>query len=159
MHTSITFHKPALEFVGHYDVSDYNNALKLGFNPSPPSPSFPTWLSAQEFSHILPTRVYPPGAAVAQVTRQTADRIGLPQDCVVCAGTTDSIAAFLAAGVSTPGAAVTSLGSTLAVKLLSESPVQDASKGVYSHWVAGVWLVGGASNSGGAVLRWVTASV
>jgi sugar (pentulose or hexulose) kinase len=52
---------------------------------------------------------------------------------MVCAGTTDSIAAFVAAGVSQPGEAVTSLGSTLAVKLLSQQRVDDAAYGVYSH--------------------------
>lgn len=48
-------------------------------------------------------------------------------------GTTDSIAAFLAAGVSTPGKAVTSLGSTLALKLLSTTRVDDASSGIYRY--------------------------
>jgi sugar (pentulose or hexulose) kinase len=59
---------------------------------------------------------------------------------LVCAGTTDSIAAFVAAGVSHPGEAVTSLGSTLAVKLLSEQRVDDAAYGVYSHKL-GEWFV------------------
>jgi D-ribulokinase len=54
----------------------------------------------------------------------------------------DSIAAFLAAGVETPGEAVTSLGSTLAVKLLSEARVEDAAFGVYSHRLGDGWLVG-----------------
>lgn len=31
---------------------------------------------------------------------------GFPKDCVVCTGTTDSIAAFLAAGATQPGKAV-----------------------------------------------------
>jgi sugar (pentulose or hexulose) kinase len=60
---------------------------------------------------------------------------------VVCAGTTDSIAAFVAAGVSQPGEAVTSLGSTLAVKLLSEQRVDDAAYGVYSHKLGKSWAV------------------
>lgn len=66
----------------------------------------------------------------------------------MCAGTTDSIAAFLAAGVDAPGQAVTSLGSTLAIKLLSETRVDDARYGVYSHRLGDSWLVGGASNTG-----------
>ncbi|KXZ44544.1 hypothetical protein GPECTOR_65g162 [Gonium pectorale] len=49
--------------------------------------------------------------------------------------------------------AVTSLGSTLAVKLLSTTRVDDAAYGIYSHRLGDVWLVGGASNTGGAVLR------
>lgn len=45
------------------------------------------------------------------------------------------------------------MGSTLAVKLLSTSRIDDAQYGVYSHRLDDKWLVGGASNTGGAVLR------
>jgi hypothetical protein len=48
---------------------------------------------------------------------------------------------------------VTSLGSTLALKVWCEGPVNDARFGVYSHRLGDRWLAGGASNSGGAVLR------
>ena len=48
---------------------------------------------------------------------------------------------------------MTSLGSTLAIKLLSKSRVEDARFGVYSHRLDDKWLVGGASNTGGVVLR------
>ena len=51
------------------------------------------------------------------------------------------------------GDAVTSLGSSLALKLVSKTRVDDSSKGVYSHRLCGNWLVGGASNLGGWVLR------
>jgi sugar (pentulose or hexulose) kinase len=72
---------------------------------------------------------------------------------MVHAGTTDSIAAFLAAGVSNSGDAVTSLGSTLVLKLLSDTRVESTEHGVYSHWFGSRWLAGGASNAGGAVLQ------
>jgi sugar (pentulose or hexulose) kinase len=72
---------------------------------------------------------------------------------VVCAGTTDSIAAFLASGARSPGEAVTSLGSTLVLKLLSRTRVEDTRYGIYSHRLGDLWLTGGASNTGGAVLR------
>ena len=87
-------------------------------------------------------KVWPPGRPA-----------GLSEECVVCTGTTDSIAAFLAARAAGPGRAVTSLGSTLAVKLVSEARVDDARFGVYSHRLDGAWLVGGACNAGGVVLR------
>lgn len=51
------------------------------------------------------------------------------------------------------GQAVTSLGSTMAVKSLSAFPIQDASRGIYSHRLGDDWLVGGASNTGCAVFR------
>ncbi|PRQ45892.1 hypothetical protein RchiOBHm_Chr3g0496591 [Rosa chinensis] len=48
---------------------------------------------------------------------------------------------------------VTSLGSTLAIKLLSTTRIEDARFGVYSHHLDDKWLVGGALNTGRAVLR------
>jgi sugar (pentulose or hexulose) kinase len=47
---------------------------------------------------------------------------------------------------------VTSLGSTLTLKLLSDKPIFAPSYGIYSHRLCGAWLAGGASNSGGAAL-------
>ena len=47
---------------------------------------------------------------------------------------------------------MTSLGSTIVLKLLVDHPVDDLETGVYSHRVGDLWLAGGSSNSGGAVL-------
>ncbi len=62
----------------------------------------------------------------------------------------DSIAAFLAADVHEYGDAVTSLGSAIAVKLLSKTRVDDADYGIYSHRIGDLWLasaqVAGALN-------------
>ena len=132
-------------------VTDYNNALKLGYDPG--AEEYPDWLVKLPFAGLLPLDVYAPGSPVAPVTTAAARKTGLPPTCMVCAGTTDSIAAFLAAGVRDPGEAVTSLGSTIAIKLLSETRVDNARYGVYSHRLGDAWLVGGASNTGGAVLR------
>lgn len=57
----------------------------------------------QPFARLLPLEVVAPGAPVAPLTEEAAQRSGLPRSCMVCGGTTDSIAAFLAAGVSAPG--------------------------------------------------------
>ncbi|EFJ28318.1 hypothetical protein SELMODRAFT_146969 [Selaginella moellendorffii] len=135
---------------GRLGISDYNNALKVGFDPE--TEEYPDWLRKQEFGDMLPN-VIEPGAVVGKVTSTIATTFGLPSNCVVCTGTTDSIAAFLAARATEPGEAVTSLGSTLAVKLISTERVDDARYGVYSHRIQGQWLVGGASNTGGIVLR------
>ena len=78
--------------------------------------------------------------------------LGLPPETQVRAGTTDGVAAFLAAGAHAPGHGVTSLGSTLVLKLVSDRPVFSPAHGVYSHRLGDLWLTGGASNSGGAVL-------
>jgi len=141
---------------GQRGRSDWNNALKLGFDPQ--ALRWPDWLAGDaELAAALPRSVHPPGASLGRVCAAQAAALGLPPACLVAAGTTDSVAAFLAAAgceALQPGDAVTSLGSTLAVKLLSAARVEQAACGVYSHRLPdGEWLVGGASNSGGAVLR------
>ncbi|XP_023641006.1 uncharacterized protein LOC17889870 isoform X1 [Capsella rubella] len=135
---------------GKLGVSDYNNALKVGYDPE--SESYPSWLLSQPYSHLLPM-VQAPGTSIGILQESIRKQFGFPDDCIVCTGTTDSIAAFLAARATEPGKAVTSLGSTLAIKLLSTKRVDDARYGVYSHRLDDKWLVGGASNTGGAVLR------
>ncbi|KAK0582529.1 hypothetical protein LWI29_026622 [Acer saccharum] len=135
---------------GKLGVSDYNNALKVGYDPE--VESYPPWLLSQPYSQLLPS-VKAPGASIGFLKEDIRTKFGFPKDCVVCTGTTDSIAAFLAARATEPGKSVTSLGSTLAIKLLSTNRIEDARFGVYSHRLDDKWLVGGASNTGGAVLR------
>lgn len=135
---------------GQLGISDYHNALKLGYDVE--NLCYPTWLEKLRLSVHLP-KVVPPGTPVAELLPNVATRLGLPRNCVVCAGTTDSIAAFLASGAKSPGEAVTSLGSTLVLKLLSHTRVDDTRYGIYSHRLGNLWLVGGASNTGGAVLQ------
>jgi sugar (pentulose or hexulose) kinase len=100
---------------------------------------------------LLP-RAHAPGAALGRIAPEMAAALGLGTATIVHAGTTDSIAAFLAAAAPHPGRAVTSLGSTLAVKLMSTVRVDVPELGLYAHRLGGGWLVGGASNTGGAVL-------
>ncbi len=135
---------------GQPGISDYNNALKLGFDPQ--TLRYPNWLQNLEISLWLP-QVMAPGVAIAPIQTQVAERFGLSPSCLIKTGTTDSIAAFLASGANSPGDAVTSLGSTLVIKLLSRVAINDALSGIYSHRLGQQWLVGGASNTGGAVLR------
>jgi D-ribulokinase len=135
---------------GQLGYSDYHNALKLGYDPV--NLEYPQWLRDIPECHLLP-QVLAPGEVVGQILPAIAAQYQINPECLVCAGTTDSIAAFAAAGAHQPGQAVTSLGSTLVIKLLSNKPVQNASQGVYSHRWGNLWLAGGASNTGGAVLR------
>lgn len=156
----LTAHQPAhlmhqadflnARLCGSGGVSDYHNALKSGLNILDL-----TWqrdIYQGEDLHLLP-RIVAPGMPIGTLQRPVAKRFNLNPDCTIRAGTTDSIAAFIAAGVDTPGSAVTSLGSTLVLKLLSTHYVAAPEYGVYSHKFGDLWLVGGASNSGGAVLR------
>lgn len=134
----------------HAHTSDENNALKLGYDPL--TRSWPDWLSRLGVREEILPRVLVPGQPIATIAPQWVRAWGLAPETLVVAGTTDSVAAFIAAGAHAPGEAVTSLGSTLVLKLLSKQPVFAADYGVYSHRLGDQWLAGGASNSGGAVL-------
>ncbi len=83
-----------------------------------------------------------PGTAFAEIDRTIAATLGLPSSARIAAGTTDGVAAFVATRADTPGDAVTSLGTTLVVKLLAAQPIFAASQGVYSHRLGESWLAG-----------------
>jgi len=130
-------------------VSDEHHALKLGYDPV--ARRWPDWIAQLLPPEALPP-VRPPGVDLGPVDEALRQALHLTAPVRVVSGTTDSTAAFLATGARQPGDAVTSLGSTLVVKVLAERPVFAPRHGVYSHRLGDLWLVGGASNSGGAAL-------
>ena len=144
---------------GRLGASDYHNALKLGYNLQ--LLRYPDWLKdwALKNPHLVLPEVFAPSTCMGIIQPAIASALNLPLDCAIAAGTTDSNAAFFAAvGIPELGTAVTSLGSTMVLKILSDRPINNAEYGIYSHrydhpkWGC-LWLVGGASNVGGAVLR------
>ncbi len=139
----------AARLTGRGGHSDRNNSLKTGVDPA--TGTWPDWIRNVIDSALLP-RAHAAGAPFSEIAPELAVRLGLAPRALVCAGTTDSVAAFVAAAPSRTGAAVTSLGSTLAVKMLVRARIDDPAIGLYSHRLGDAWLVGGASNSGGAVL-------
>ncbi|MEM9707932.1 MAG: FGGY-family carbohydrate kinase [Pseudomonadota bacterium] len=140
----------AARLAGRGGFSDFNNALKTGADPA--TGSWPDWLGELLSPSLLP-ELFPPGAPVAHVASEMARKFGFGDHMMVHTGTTDSIAAFLAAARPEPGAAVTSLGTTLAIKLFSNKRIDAPELGLYAHRIGEGWLVGGASNTGGGVLR------
>lgn len=141
----------AARLMGRGGLTDLNNALKTGIDPA--TGRWPDWMAGLPLPARLLPEAHPPGAALAPITPEIAARFGLSPAAVVHAGTTDSIAAFLAAAEPRPGNAVTSLGSTLAIKLFSDTRIDAPDIGLYAHRLGEGWLLGGASNSGGGVLR------
>lgn len=135
---------------GRFGDTDWNNSLKLGFDTA--GDSWPDWVRKLLPKTLALPRVHPPGGVLGTIAPSISNLTGLPAQLMLCAGTTDSTAAVIATGAG-GGDAVTSLGSTLVLKLIAQRPVSEPRFGVYSHRLGDHWLVGGASNSGGAVLR------
>lgn len=134
----------AARLTGRPGVSDDNNALKLGWDPV--ARCWPAWLDALGIRREVLPEVVEPGSDLGPVID------GPLAGAMVVAGTTDGCASFLATGARRPGEAVTALGTTLTIKLLSDRPIFAPDYGIYSHRLLGHWLAGGASNSGGGAL-------
>ncbi len=146
---------------GGHCASDTNNLLKLGWNPVIGDYD----VQNPDIRRLLPEAV-DPGVALGVICPRYASKFGAKgahlEKTRIVSGSTDSICAFIAASPSSsPGTAVTSLGSTTALKVVSSVEVN---KGVvYSHRIPSrilgsstdenVWLVGGASMQGLRVLR------
>ncbi|MFL2801697.1 MAG: FGGY-family carbohydrate kinase [Paracoccaceae bacterium] len=132
-------------------LSDHNNTLKLGYDIK--KNSWPEWIIKTGLKKYLLPKVYPVGTQLGKLNDSVANELGLDRNTNIYAGTTDSNAGFLSCATFKKGSAVTSLGSTLTVKILSENQIEDSNIGLYSHKLGNYWLVGGASNTGGNVLE------
>lgn len=135
---------------GNFGITDENNALKLGYDVL--ARAWPAWLEQLCVPVDLLPQALPPGTPIGAVSPKWAARWKLPAQTLVVAGTTDSVAGFLATGARHIGEAVTSLGSTLVLKVLCDKPIFAPQYGVYSHRLENRWLAGGASNTGGNTL-------
>jgi len=140
---------------GRLGISDYHNALKLGYDIV--NLRYPDWFPD---TWLRPPEVISPSQPIGNLLSAVAEKWQIPADCIVCAGTTDSTAACIASlGTEANGTqlGMTALGSTLALKVVSPMPIFHAEYGIYSHrwqWQGAVYyLAGGASNTGGTVLR------
>lgn len=136
------------QLCGVQNITDENNALKLGYDSI--NQTWPQWVK-ELCPYPLP-KVVSAGSLLGTVSSKLVKKWQFQPSTQVYAGTTDSIAAFLASGANQVGDAVSALGSTLAIKQLSNTPLFAAEYGIYSHKLKNKWLVGGASNAGGAVL-------
>lgn len=138
------------QLTGVAGISDYHNALKTGYDVA--NLCWPAWALALPNANLLP-KVVAPGALIATIAPAVAARFAIHAQCKIYAGTTDSIAAFMASEVHETDVGVTSLGTTLVLKQLSQVRVDASEYGIYSHRYGDLWLVGGASNAGAGVLK------
>ena len=132
--------------LGCWRWGEEGNNLRLGWDLASR-----TWLGSLAqagWSSALPEMV-PSGSVLGPVASEVAVALGLSPDCQVVAGTTDANAAVLAADPAMEEG-ITVLGSTLVLKQFVPEPIQEA--GLSCHRVNGRWLVGGASNTGAALL-------
>ncbi|MFM7549203.1 MAG: FGGY-family carbohydrate kinase, partial [Cyanobacteriota bacterium] len=132
--------------LGSWRWGEEANNLRLGWDPM--GRRWLGLLPSAAWADALP-EIVSSGTVLGALEPGVAASLGLPADCQVVAGTTDANAAVLAANPSTDEG-ITVLGSTLVVKQFVPDPIQ--ARGLSCHRVNGRWLVGGASNTGAAIL-------
>lgn len=138
---------------GRFDVSDYSNALKTGYDLIdrrwPEEYASVLGLDLSKFPTIIA-----PGEEIAPVTAQAAKRFGLSQRTVVTGGSTDGYASALAAGAVRAGSWASIIGTTFVLKGATRRLIIDPNGSSYSHLLpGGEWLLGGAANLGGRILN------
>ena len=129
-------------------VSDYSNALKMGYDLT--SNAWPEWMDPSIVERLPP--VVAPGTVTGWITPKAHRKTHLPAGLPIVAGVTDGVAGALASGIRRLGDCNTALGTTLIFKALSSTAVHGPN--LYSHKLpGGLWLPGAASNTGAAWIK------
>ena len=138
---------------GRYNISDYSNALKTGYDLL--EQKWPEFIERDLGIEIrkLP-QIVAPGTHIANVSKTAADYTGLSIKTAVIAGATDGYASAIASGAIYPGDFNTSIGTTITIKGVVKELVKDYQGRIYCHLHPdGYWMPGGASNTGGRCLN------
>lgn len=133
---------------GEYNVTDYTNALKSGYNVH--QHEWPSYITdaigiRKEWLQV----VKPSGVPIGTLNEMLCTAWGLPKGIAVTTGMTDGCASQVASGAVSPGDWNTTIGTTLVVKGVTRREIIDPSGAIYNHrHPAGYWMPGGASNTG-----------
>ena len=133
-------------FLKNWTYGEEGNNLKLGWDLL--KESWPKSYLNTSWQKCLPL-IIKSGEIMGQIDSELAEKLKLNKKLLLISGTTDSNAAFLAAGLDKEEG-LTVLGTTIVLKKINKSPIRE--KGITSHRVFGNWICGGASNAGCGVL-------
>ena len=105
---------------------------------------------ADQLAEVLPTTAVLPG-----LRREVAAAASLPVDVPVVLGAADGVLANLGLGAVRPGVAAVSIGTSGALRVVVSEPMADARRRLFCYALTDDrWVVGGAINNGGSVVRW-----
>ena len=133
-------------FLKDWTYGEEGNNLKLGWDLT--KESWPNNYLNTPWEKCLP-QIIKSGRIMGQIHSGLADSFKLNKKIMLISGTTDSNAAFLAAGLDKEEG-LTVLGTTIVVKKFINEPIKE--KGITTHRVGGDWICGGASNAGCGIL-------
>jgi gluconokinase len=136
-------------------VIDHSNAVATGIcdaNTLSWNPAFLELmgLDSSNFPEILPT------IEKIELLPEIKSEFGLPKDALLVLGATDGVLSSLGAGAVSPGQVTTMIGSSGACRIAANKPLLNNENVTWSYPLAdGIWIRGGAMNSGGLVAEWL----
>ena len=133
-------------FLKDWTYGEEGNNLKLGWDLI--KKSWPQNFSKTSWKKCLP-QIINSGKILGKIDNELAEKFKLNKKLLLISGTTDSNAAFLAAGIERDEG-LTVLGTTIVIKKNVKEPIR--AKGITTHRICHNWIVGGASNAGCGVL-------
>lgn len=138
---------------GRFDVTDYTNALKSGYDIQ--NLTWPSYLyNSLPIKKEWLQEVHSSGTPVGQLLPYIKKELHLNHDVRVVTGVTDGCASQIASGAAKPGEWNTTIGTTLVIKGVTQKPVIDPLGRLYNHrHPDGYFMPGGASNTGA---DWIT---
>ncbi|BFU44142.1 gluconokinase [Krasilnikovia sp. MM14-A1004] len=108
-----------------------------------------TGVRTAQLGEVVPTTEQFP------LRRDVAAAAGLPDTIPVIVGATDGPLATLGVGATAPGVAAVSLGTSGALRTVVHAPTVDRAGRLFCYALtADRWVIGGAVNNAGSVVRW-----
>ena len=112
-------------------------------------------VAAEQLGTVVPTTHVVTGLRV-----EVADQTGLPRDLPIVVGASDGPLANLGVGAVREGIAAVSLGTSGALRAVRPAPAVDDAARLFCYALTDDhWVLGGAINNAGSVVRWASAAL
>lgn len=109
-----------------------------------------TGVRPDQLPEVLPTT-----EVLAGLAPEVAREVGLPRDLPVVIGAADGVLANLGVGAVQRGVAAVSIGTSAAMRAVVAEPTVDPTGRLFCYALTDDhWVLGGAVNNGGSVVRW-----
>lgn len=135
-------------------VTDQSNAVATGICDAKTIEWYPAFLEILGLNSVNFPKIYPTTEKF-EILSEIKATLGLPEGTELILGATDGVLSSLGAGAVNPGQVTTMIGSSGACRIASDSPLMKEDNLTWSYPLAdGIWIRGGAMNSGGLVSNW-----
>lgn len=108
-------------------------------------------VTEEHLSALVPTT-----HVVQPMHSEYATKMGIKADTPVVVGASDGVLSNLGVGAIAPGIFAITVGTSGAIRAVSDRPVTDPQERLFCYALTkDKWVIGGAVNNGGIILRWV----